>query len=197
MPSSSVLLPCMKSSSIYEDFSHHALTSIPPSVLRNAAHLEELDLSDNFLSRLPLSLFCLQRWDFLENLDFHSLRLGILDLSNNFLTELPQDIQNLSELVQLRLRGNQLTSLSPALGCLHQLEVFKSGHCCWWFFFFCWWIWIFSGVGRQQQSHSFHFGRCIFSTSCPTQSKPQLLPPWKSSEQPRMLQLPRHTRDSR
>ena len=61
MPSPSVLLPCLKPSSSQQDYSRHSLTSVPPSVLRNAASLEELDLCDNCLAELPLSLFSLQR----------------------------------------------------------------------------------------------------------------------------------------
>ena len=62
MPSpSSVLLPCLKPSSTQQDYSRHSLTRVPPSVLKNAASLEELDLCDNCLAELPLSLFSLQR----------------------------------------------------------------------------------------------------------------------------------------
>ena len=57
------------------------------------------------------------------------LRLRILDLSSNFLTELPNEIENLSNLVQLRLGNNQLSILSPALGHLQRLEVLKFMSC--------------------------------------------------------------------
>ena len=56
------------------------------------------------------------------------LRLRILDLSSNFLTELPNEIGDLSELVQLRLGNNQLSSVSPALKHLQNLEVLKLAH---------------------------------------------------------------------
>ena len=46
-------------------------------------------------------------------------------MSSNFLTDLPNEIGNLSELVQLRLGINQLSSVSPALKNLQRLEVLK------------------------------------------------------------------------
>ena len=48
-------------------------------------------------------------------IEFLLLRLRILDLSNNYLTELPDEIGNLSEIVQLQLGNNQLSTISPPI----------------------------------------------------------------------------------
>ena len=47
MPSPSLLLHCLKPSSSQQDYSRHSLASVPPSVVRNAASLEDLDICDN------------------------------------------------------------------------------------------------------------------------------------------------------
>ena len=66
MPSASALLPCLKAPSTQQDLSRHSLTSVPPSLLKKAASLEELDLGDNQLSSLPPFLFSLPRWLFIQ-----------------------------------------------------------------------------------------------------------------------------------
>ena len=53
--------PPAQAPSTQQDLSRHSLTSVPPSLLKKAASLEELDLGDNQLSTLPPSLFSLPR----------------------------------------------------------------------------------------------------------------------------------------
>ena len=125
-------------------------------------------------------------------IEFLLLRLRILDLSNNYLTELPDEIGNLSEIVQLQLGNNQLSTISPALGLMQHLEVLKFMECIP-VFKTC----PFSDFGPQQQSALFTPGRNPVSPSSPPQSQSELLPPWKSSRRLGLLQLTHLTRGSR
>lgn len=77
--------------------------------------LEELDLSEKQLEQLPDDLF-----------DALPPKLKTLALEKNALTQLPtsfgQDAASLSELTELYLRENRLTSLPDGIGSLTKLE---------------------------------------------------------------------------
>ena len=53
---------------------------------------------------------------------FHLPNLTVLDLSNLKLKEIPFEIRNLRKLKKLFLNGNNLTALTPAIGCLTDLS---------------------------------------------------------------------------
>ena len=178
----------LKPAELQSPFSHQCPTISAEKcrIFGGAWPLWQLSFPTSLILFLPSEVGVLCRIEFLL------LRLRILDLSNNYLTELPDEIGNLSEIVQLQLGNNQLSTISPALGLMQHLEVLKFMECIP-VFKTC----PFSDFGPQQQSALFTPGRNPVSPSSPPQSQSELLPPWKSSRRLGLLQLAHLTRGSR
>lgn len=104
---------CQASSLRLLDLSSNSLEALPADI-GQLQHLEELDVSDNKLRRLPDSLGqCKQLARFLA--------------TNNAIEELPDTLGSLRALQILRLDGNRISTVPPAvlLGCveLHSLAL--------------------------------------------------------------------------
>ncbi|MBD3255556.1 MAG: hypothetical protein GF383_10705 [Candidatus Lokiarchaeota archaeon] len=80
--------------------------------LSHLTYLNFLDLSENYLDRLP---------EWIQELK----ELKDLRLNNNILTQLPEWIGNLKELEALSLIGNRLTSLPQSLANLKKLKTLR------------------------------------------------------------------------
>jgi len=114
------------------DLSHCGLEALPKEI-GLATALEELRLSGNALTSLPVEVASLRR---LRTLDLSDNALSAvpdaalslpelehLHLTGNALIELPMEIARLTTLRVLRVGRNALTSLPDALGGLSRLEV--------------------------------------------------------------------------
>jgi Leucine-rich repeat (LRR) protein len=82
-----------------------ALPELPPS-------LKQLNLSSNFLSHLPKSLFSPRL-----------VKLEKLDLSSNHLAVLPPEVKHLVNLQELYLDSNAIISLPDEFGAMRKLKV--------------------------------------------------------------------------
>ena len=105
--------------------------------LNKLSELQELDLSLNQLSSLPVSIFSLEKLQVLSVRDnqLSSLPESIsklqnlreLRLYNNQLSSLPESISKLQNLQDLFLQNNQLSSLPESITSLHKLQWLNLG----------------------------------------------------------------------
>ncbi|CAG0888012.1 unnamed protein product [Cyprideis torosa] len=118
---------------------NRTLSNLPKDLV-SLEHLQDLDLSENQLTRIPDGVYGLpklKRFDLSENqlkelptsIDLWT-DLEVLDLSGNSLKALPTNICKLSKLRRLYLSYNELDfqGLPAGLGKLGSLEVFKASH---------------------------------------------------------------------
>ncbi|CAG2178090.1 unnamed protein product, partial [Oppiella nova] len=91
------------------DLSLLSLNAAPVEDLQKNPKARRIDLSNNFLSKLPDSFTALNH-------------LIVLDLSRNQLTSLPQSFGDLNKLIRLDLYSNQLRTLPLSFGRLSRLK---------------------------------------------------------------------------
>jgi len=91
------------------DLSLLSLNEAPVEDLQKNPKARRIDLSNNFLSKLPDSFTALNH-------------LIVLDLSRNQLTSLPQSFGDLNKLIRLDLYSNQLRTLPLSFGRLSRLK---------------------------------------------------------------------------
>ena len=95
------------------DLSGNSLTTWPKS-FSSLVDLKELNLSNNQLSKVPVSFFKTVS----ENLCF-------LDLSNNQLSMIPYVISRLARISTLKLSNNQLKRLPSTISSLTNLKILE------------------------------------------------------------------------
>ena len=88
--------------------------AIWPESFNSLKDLQELHLSNNKLTSIPLSFF-----------QTVSKNLGLLDLSGNQLTMIPYVISKITSLVTLKLKDNQLRRLPVTISTLKSLKILE------------------------------------------------------------------------
>lgn len=91
------------------DLSGLLLRDVPSEIEDLSAHLEELILFNNQLSKIPLSVFKL-------------VKLRALDFSSNLIREIPVEIKNFKSLRKLIARHNIISRIDPAIGELKEIR---------------------------------------------------------------------------
>jgi Leucine-rich repeat (LRR) protein len=92
------------------DLKYNNLKGIIPNSIDNLQRLENLNLSENNIQKLPETFGNLTT-------------LSSLNISNNLLKDLPENFCNLHQLAELNVKKNQLRSLPENIGNFQQLSI--------------------------------------------------------------------------
>lgn len=114
-------------------WNYKGLKNLPPSLIQEASHIQQIYLKHNLLCKLPDNLGCLQNLTYLylygNNIEELPDSIGeiktlnILDVSNNKLKSLNPAVSKLTNLRSLVIANNELTCIPSAISDLKALSL--------------------------------------------------------------------------